>query len=119
MFPTHKTPNFLDRPRLQLFTKGSATTLRQLGSARTGRDKTSPTRTRVSSFCKSVQIFLEALYFAIGQPTVAPFRAQGAKNAPEIHTHCGRLIPSAPFRVRTARTLLPIERRCGFLIPFA
>ena len=38
---------------------------------------------------------VEALYFAIGQPTVAPFRARGAKDAPEIHIHCGRLIPSA------------------------
>ena len=38
---------------------------------------------------------VEALYFAIRQPTVAPFRARGAKDAPEIHTHCGRLIPSA------------------------
>ena len=38
---------------------------------------------------------VEALYFAIGQPTVAPLRARGATEAPKIHTHCGRLIPSA------------------------
>ena len=38
---------------------------------------------------------VEALYFAIGQPTVTPFRARGATEAPKIHTHCGRLIPSA------------------------
>ena len=29
---------------------------------------------------------VEALYFAIGQPTVAPLRARGATEAPKIHT---------------------------------
>jgi hypothetical protein len=34
----------------------------------------------------------EAIYVAIGQPTVTSVRARGAKDAPEIHTHCGRRI---------------------------
>ena len=47
---------------------------------------------------------VEALHFAIGQPTATSARALGSKDAPEIHT-CGRRMSCVPVLTKCAKFL--------------
>ena len=55
---------------------------------------------------------VEALHFAIGQPTVTSARALGSKDAPEIHT-CGRRMSCVPVLTQVCEIPLYAGRLAG------
>ena len=55
---------------------------------------------------------VEALHFAIGQPTATSARALGSKDAPEIHT-CGRRMSCVPVLTQVCEIPLYAGRLAG------